>query len=159
MTEARYFCPDCGSIDLVVEKSDVLTAAGGSGSTARCPNCEWQGALSSTIGAVSAEQFWDVERVANLLLRVVQKNAAGPMVQSLEFVGILPRMKSAPDDQTSLENLESHNRVVQGCRDHVLREMFAAAISAGFAAAEQANALYAQKIDRPVHSIFQEAEQ
>lgn len=160
MSEARYFCPDCGSIDLVVAASAVLSVAGGSGSTAQCPNCEWSGALSETIGAVSSEQFWDAERVGRVLLRVVQKRAAGPLVQVLEFVGILPRFKTVDSELSEKDKtgLVAYNTMVQNCRDHVMREMFAASITAGFEAAEEAHRIYAVETNTPLHQLFRTQE-
>ena len=155
MAEARHFCPDCGSIDLVIERKYVtMSAAEDTGATAKCPNCSWDGALSKTLGAVSAEQFWDIERVGDVLLRVVQKNAAGPMVQVLEFAGLLPRLKQAPDEEVTAAMLADHNALAQQCRDIVMREVFEASITAGFAAAERAHRIYAVKMNMPLHPML-----
>ena len=162
MAEARYFCPDCGSIDIILAGVDLVGPSGGSAGAATCPNCDWTGPISQAIGALSSERFWDVERVGSLLLRVVQKHAAGPMVQALEFVGLLPKPKTSDDaDFRGLDSaevsrkLELHNAIVQECRDLVMRDVFAAAITAGFAAAEHANRYYAAATATPIHPMLE----
>jgi len=138
MAEARHFCPDCGSIDLIFTRGRVLVSADqNAATTANCPNCTWSGTLSETIGAITSEQFWDVERVGRVLLRVVSRHGAGPIVQVLEFVGILPRIKTAPDDETPAERLRAYNTWVLSSRDLVMREIFTAAITAGFETAQK----------------------
>jgi ribosomal protein S27AE len=176
VADARHFCPDCGSIDL------VHTPIAGN---VKCPNCGWGGALSQTIGAVSREQFWDAERLAAVLLRVVTAHAAGPMVQVLEFAGILPRKIGAlevrgrevidggkrvvvetPEEMAEYiraaeirarsPETKAHNARVQQMRDAVMRRIFEAAITAGFEEAERQHRLYAVDTNTPLHEAFNE---
>ncbi len=158
MAESRHFCPDCGSIDIrAVDGSDLISTPGSR--TMECPNCSWKGPISDTLGAVSSEAFWDIERVGDVLIRVLAKHGAGPLVQVLEFVGLLPRMKtvSASDDlppKEVLDKLAAYNEIVQRCRDAVMREIFTAAITAAFEAAEKANKDLSAALGIKPHEIF-----
>jgi hypothetical protein len=107
MAELTHSCPDCGSIDI-----EVSAIAG----TAKCPNCDWEGDTSQTVGVASSEDFWDIERVGSVLLRVISKWGAGPMCQVFEFVGILDK-----DDKEA--------------RDTIMQAASAACIQAAFEAA------------------------
>lgn len=140
MADARHFCPDCGSIDLVI---DPLVLAGAEASrNASCPNCSWQGTLSKTIGAVTSEEFWDAERIGDVLIRVIHMRAAGPLVQTLEFIGLIPRMKTAPADDIPDDKIDLHNELTQKFRDHVMRAIMEAAITAAFESSVQAREVY-----------------
>lgn len=117
MAELRHTCPDCGSIDVVVSKIAVAADA-------HCPNCDWNGPGSETIGVASREQFWDIERVGAVLLRVISRWGAGPMCQVFEFVGLIEK-----DDQKA--------------RNRVMQEATAACIQAAF---EAAHAVHLEKL-------------
>jgi predicted RNA-binding Zn-ribbon protein involved in translation (DUF1610 family) len=176
MADARHFCPDCGSIDLQITRQFVLVSKEeDTGATAKCPNCGWEGPLSKTIGAVTSEEFWDIERVGDVLLRVVSRHAAGPFVQVMEFVGLLPRKKELreladelgyPKDFPDLggegdlrEKLAKYNTMVDQMREIVLKEMLAASISAGFEAAEKVHREFAAKTKTRPHPMFLEDHQ
>jgi len=148
MTQARYFCPDCGSIDLNINIGITKTAS--------CPNCSWEGPLSQTVGAVTSEQFWDSERVGEVLLRVLATKAAGPVVQVLEFIGLLPRKKVAVAEltETEAEDLQRWNAAAQQARDAVMRSLMAAALSAAFEEAEKQHRAFAIATDTPVHDVI-----
>lgn len=98
MVEARYFCPNCGSIDLRVKAGDIITVKGSS--TATCELCGWEGPLKDTTGAATTETFYDIEKIADILLRVVSKHAAGPLSQAFQLVGLLE-----PGDQEGLNKI------------------------------------------------------
>lgn len=152
--DARHFCPDCGGIDLQISRKYLLLAeAEDTGATARCPNCGWEGLLSKTVGAVSSEQFWDIERVGEVLLRVVSKHAAGPFIQVMEFTGLLPRRQEHVEGEDGRKCIE-HNEMVDEMRTQVVRAMLEGAITRGFEAAEQAHRSYADKMGTAVHDVL-----
>lgn len=172
MTEARHFCPDCGNIDLVINKA-VLA---GQTSSANCPICSWSGPLNKTIGAVTTEQFWDADRIGDVLLRVMATRGAGPIVQALEFIGLLPRKREKPahpggrmpeevleyerdlavwNDPTTPE----WNRLAQAARDAVMQRIMEAAIVAAFEEAERQNRLFAIATGTDIHPALKEEEE
>ena len=154
--DARHFCPECGGIDLQVQRQYILLAeAEDTGASARCPNCGWEGPLSKTVGAVSSEQFWDIERVGEVLLRVVSKHAAGPFIQVMEFTGLLPRRREPGDDKDEAARV-AHNEIVDEMRTEVVRAMLSGAITGGFEAAERAHRAYAAKLGTEVHPALAE---
>lgn len=170
MADARHFCPDCGNIELVIEDKLLVHVRPESEGAhrAKCPNCGWEGPLSKTVGAVTSEQFWDIERVGEVLLRVVSKHAAGPFVQVMEFVGLIPKKKTLKEFKEALEaqheelgiegaieeRLVRYNAMVDHLREQVVKEMLAATITAGFEAAEKAHRLYAEKTKTPLHPML-----
>ena len=170
MADARHFCPDCGSIDIqITRKFVLLSEEEDTGATADCPNCGWSGALSKAVGAVSSEQFWDFERVAEVLMRVVSKSAAGPFVQVMEFVGILPKRLGIKEyakevsfagndpaaDPALLDGFKKYNAFVEQAQDGVVRAMLEAALTAGFAEAERWHRAHATFNNTPVHQVFE----
>jgi hypothetical protein len=144
--EAHHVCPDCGSIDLELEQQSLHGPTGAPLGRATCPNCAWTGALRDTHGFATTEALWTVERVADLLLRVCAVHAAGPIVQSLEFVGLIPKkLEVAPEMQQpnwSAEDLREHNKTAQTIRDRVMRRTFEAMISAAFEEASECHQAY-----------------
>lgn len=169
MAEARHFCPDCGNIDLVINKAVLV----GQTSSASCPTCSWSGPLNKTIGAVTTEQFWDADRIGDVLLRVMATRAAGPLVQALEFIGLLPRKKEpvphlngeeisdAVGNSTQAEDreaIEKHNKLAQAARDAVMQRIMEAAITAAFEEAERQNRLFAIATDTDIHPVLKEEE-
>ena len=131
MAEAHHFCPECGAIDLTVEGRGVLDGEGTSVGTATCPNCSWHGPLSATTGMVSSESFFDINKVGDILLRVISTNAAGPLVQVLEYLGLIPR----DADFVGVEGAEAK---IQDARDHVMQRILADALDAAFTGAQEA---------------------
>jgi len=115
MAEIHPTCPDCGSIDV---ETTTITAE------AACPNCDWRGGSAETVGVASSEDFWDIERVGHVLLRVISKWGAGPMCQVFEFIGILEK----GDDEA---------------RDVIMQAASAACIQAAF---EAAHAVHIRKL-------------
>lgn len=86
MAEAAYFCPDCGSIDLVYEGEKALEFRE---SRIRCTFCEWRGQGSEAYTAVSKKPFWNSERLSEVLIRVIAKHGAGPMMQVFKWAGLV----------------------------------------------------------------------
>lgn len=175
MADARHFCPDCGSIDLVIEDKLLVHVHPESEDThrAKCPNCGWEGPLGKTVGAVTTDQFWDIERVGEVLLRVVSKHAAGPFVQVMEFVGLLPRKMTLVDfaksvgavppdhvgdvaDDSVISSWRAHCDMVDKMREGVVKAMLAASITAGFEEAERVHRIHAVKMNAPLHPMLRE---
>ncbi len=161
--EAHYACPDCGSIDLSIRGEGLKAPDGGSLAKAECPNCAWAGGLSDTVGFATTENVWTVERVGEVLLRVSAKHAAGPMVQVLEFTGLIPKTleKAPPAEENqgrnwSEEELNNHNELAQIIRDRVMRRTFEAFIVAAFEEAAHCNKLYAIEMDMPQHELLRD---
>jgi predicted RNA-binding Zn-ribbon protein involved in translation (DUF1610 family) len=154
MTDARHFCPDCGNIEIQITRKYILMPeAEDSGASANCPNCGWEGPLSSTVGAVTSESFWDMERVASVLLRVVAKHATGPFVQVMEFAGLLPReRRTTSADPAVIAEVRAHNEMRDEARDAVLREMLAATITAGFEEASKWHEYFSETHEHPAYA-------
>ena len=135
MTTTRYSCPSCGSIDLQISEL---------ASTWVCPICEARGELRDAVGFVTSESVWDIEKVAEVSLRVVAKHSAGPLLQLWEFVGIVPRMKEITREVTGPRRraYEAWNARVQEIRDNVLRAVMASSLSAAFEVAHAAREVH-----------------
>jgi hypothetical protein len=160
MADSRYFCPDCGSIDLEITEKSVIISPDAKEGRAKCPNCGWEGTLKDTIGALTTEQFWDYKRVGDILMRVIAKHAAGPFVQVMEFVGLLPRKHPSPPVNPdgsvwSAADTQLHNELVDTARERILRAMLAATITAGFEESERVHRLWATKFNQPLHQLLQ----
>lgn len=163
MADARHFCPDCGSIDLdMTTKGGIITRP--DTNTARCPNCGWSGPVSKTIGAVTTEQFWDAERVGEVMLRVMAIHGAGPLVQALEFIGLLPRMKEVPPYDLLYDDglppprqvAMKWNAEAQNSRNAVMQAIMEAAITAAFEEAERQNRRFATEMGTDLHPMLKE---
>lgn len=104
--EARYFCPECGGPEVHVGGSKeelearVKIAASLRGLDARCQLCGWSGKVEDMLGHASSEGFYTIEKIANILLMVTAKHAAGPLCQALEMVGLIEK-----DDQEGKEKV------------------------------------------------------
>ncbi len=159
--EAHYTCPDCGSIDLAIRGEGIKDSEGKSLARATCPNCAWDGNLSDTIGFATTETVWTVERIAEVLLRVSTKHAAGPIIQVLEFSGLIPKhMDEAPPPEQnqgrnwSDEKLKQHNELAQIIRDRVARRVFESFVTAAFEEAAETNKMYCIEMDMPLHELL-----
>ena len=136
MTTARYSCPSCGSIDISV--SEIT-------STWSCPICEARGELRDAVGFVTTESVWDIEKVAEVSLRVVAKHSAGPLLQLWEFVGIVPLQGWPARPAGAGPRRRAHeawNARVQEIRDNVLRAVMASSLSAAFEVAHAAREVH-----------------
>lgn len=129
--ELKCSCPECGYIDLVRKTSIVDDAC-------NCPNCGWKGRVSDTVGFATTEQIWDIERVGSVLLRVLMINAAGPLIQCLEFVGLLPRIE---DGDFSKEE-------AQTMRDNVMKKVCEVTIKTVFEESIRQRKKYAKRRTR-----------
>lgn len=168
MVDARYFCPDCGSIDLKIEQGGLEVAKGTR--ECECPNCGWKGPIAKTVGAATTQQFWDTKRVGDVMIRTVGIHAAGPLVQCLEFIGLLPKKLPMPKpgdsgmvDGVALSADEMKRRIdynasAQRARDGVMQAICIAAIEAGFTEAVKANKVFAVETDTEVHQMIQAEE-
>lgn len=171
--DARHFCPDCGSIDLIITNEELRDAEGKSLARVECPNCGFRGPISATIGAVTQQQFWDAERVGEVMMRTLAIHGAGPLVQCLEFIGLLPRKRAkmefrgpkdyepgSPQMQAKAlyddPSTPKWNEAAQRARDAVMRRIMEAAITAGFEEAERANRIFAIETETDTHPIFKE---
>jgi hypothetical protein len=152
--EARHCCPDCGSIDLVVTSKGLLGADGKSLSRATCPNCAWEGPLKDTIGLATTEQVWTTERIAEVMLRVSSKHAAGPLIQLLEYIGLVPAMQEGTSSEA-----RGHNDIVQLIRDRVARSTFEGMVTAAFEEAAHCHKAYAVAYDKPLHPVLRDDEE
>ena len=131
MAEVQHFCPDCGAIDLVTQGEGVLDKEGRSTATATCPNCSWSGPLSDSLGAATTERFFNIDKVGEILLRVITKNAAGPLVQVLEYLGLLPRF-------VEYEGVKGAEEMIQQARDYTMRRILSSALETSMEASLEA---------------------
>ena len=127
MADARYFCPTCGCIDIIEGVPTILTKDGTSANTHTCPNCGWSGTEEEAHGVYTSDKMWGIEQIAEVMLRVLAIHAAAPLIQMLEFQGLIPRESDAAD--------ENDVQVAQLAKDHVMKSIFSAAAEAAFTAA------------------------
>ncbi len=160
MTEPVYLCPDCGFNELEIKNAGLKGPDGGSLSRSRCPNCGWEGPTAQTVGVATTERLWNSKAIGDLMIRLVSKHAAGPMVQAYEFIGLLPKKRYLEEGQELTDELkaeiDAHNNLAQACRNHVMKAVFAAAVEAGFTAAEEAHRFYATETNTPLHHVLRE---
>lgn len=135
MAEVRYFCPECGAIDLNIHGEGLVDSEGLSTATASCPNCSWSGQLKDTVGAATTERFFDIEKVGEILMRVLSTRAAGPLVQVLEYLGLIPRM-------AEYEDVKGAEAAVQYARDYAMREIMTSALESAFNASMVAQEVF-----------------
>jgi hypothetical protein len=131
--QLHYFCPQCQGLELEVHRPRIV-GVGDSG-YAHCKLCGWKGKPDELLAALSPgnAEFWTSERIANVLLNAAAKHAAGPMVQVLELIGIVPRIQGDIEEQQS----------AQGVREGVVKAVLEAVVTAAFrASAELAPAHY-----------------
>jgi hypothetical protein len=157
----------------VISNQGLRGPDGESMAWAECPNCSWKGPLSKTIGAVTSEQFWDAKRVGEAMIRVMAVHGAGPLVQALEFIGLLPRKRLQPEKTNDFvpELKEQYERELalfkdpstpkwnieaQKSRDAVMQRIMEAAITAGFEEAERQNRRFAMEMGTDIHSMLKE---
>lgn len=148
MAEARYFCPDCGSVDLIITGEVVKNV--------ECPNCGWKGPINETLGLATTEKIWDIERIGSVMLRTMAVHAAGPLVQALEFIGLLQKKIVLQNSTETAEHVRQvlWNKEVQRSRDSVMQRICEAAITAGFNEAERQNRRFAEVMGTNIHPIF-----
>lgn len=146
MREIRYFCPHCQGMELELEQSPIVSVNNPAlGGRATCKLCGWQGLPDEVIGALSEEndQFWTGERIANALLLAASKHAAGPMVQVLELIGLVPRIQGSPEEQRSAEAV----------RAEVMRAVLEAVVTSAFEASAMHSLPHFTQFDPPMRKL------
>jgi hypothetical protein len=143
MPTQQQFCPKCAYIGVIVSKG-----------LAECPLCSWKGEARETLGAITTETFWDEKRVGDLLINVLARHAAGPLVQALEHVGLLPKMIKTENPADALV----WNREAQKARDETMRAVMEAAITSAFNEAVKQNKLFAIATDGYQHPMLEPKE-
>lgn len=88
--------------------------------------------MEDTVVFATTEKVYDANRVGEILIRVMSKYAAGPLIQALEALGLSP--KEADSDVTGW------NTLIAELRQDVLRSVLAATIEASFTAGVEAHA-------------------
>jgi hypothetical protein len=157
MADAKRFCPECGSPDLVWTPLK----------NARCQLCGWEGDPKETTGVVTSDIIWDSERVSTVLLRVMAHHAAGPVVQALEFTGLLPRVEPRVEERGPGRILNDADKVkarlnakrqgiAQEMRDAVMRKVIEGALVAAITEAETQHRLHAAELGIPIPIAFKE---
>jgi len=122
MTDLRRFCPTCGFIDLEIGTIQVS-----------CPNCQWVGTIEETVlAADSTEKFYGIEEIGNILIRVAAMHAAGPLLQTMQHVGLLPKTQDP-------EKSDEYNAAAQEATDHVMRRILEGCVKAAFESAGEAH--------------------
>jgi hypothetical protein len=128
VNEVQYFCPRCQGLEIEIAAQAILTGQLGD-RQARCHLCGWTGTVEDLIGALSptGEVFWTSDRVASALLKGVTKFAAGPCVQLMEVIGLVPKIEGSVAEQQSARDV----------REAVLKAVLAAVVTAAFEAAAE----------------------
>lgn len=136
MTDLQYFCPQCCGNEVRVERPVLLGTGPGH---AQCPLCGWQGSADDVLATPTPDHktFWDGERVANLLIYAATHHAAGPLVQALEVVGLVPRVTGSEEEQRSALFV----------RAGVLKAVLEAVVVAGFEAAAKLSPSHFERFD------------
>lgn len=148
--EAHHFCPRCMSPE--VQVAELMGIDGQY--AASCPHCNWKGTGAETLGALTSETIWTADRVLQVLLNASIRTAAGPLVGTLEYVGLLPKVLDAPNDRITEDKLNKHNEIAQECRDRVLRSCLEALIVRALEEASEANRYYCRELDQPLHPLL-----
>ena len=125
MSKVHYFCPQCQGNEVIVNRSLIVGAPEGK---AACPLCGWTGTPSDLLAGITPDDtsFWDAERVANALLAVASRYAAGPMVVTLEQIGLVPRIEGDVQEQDS----------ARAVREGVMKAVLEAVVTSAFEAAQ-----------------------
>lgn len=129
--QVAYFCPKCQNIDVEIKRPRIIDPAKrNGGATFHCPLCNYDGDASELIGALNPEnkEFWNTERIGKVMLNAGTKLAAGPMLQVLELIGLIP-----PLDAGTPEQQEDAAKV----REAVAKDVLGSFVEASFAAAAQ----------------------
>jgi len=157
--EIAYFCPQCQGNEMAL---GTLLDADGSVS-ASCALCGWKGRSGDIIGAVSPAnaQFWNAEKFGNVMLLALAKHGAGPLVQVLELLGIMPPVPVNAEGTLTSEQL-AEAQSAQECRDRVMQAVVGAAVTAAFETAAEVSLAHYRKYNQEqaaaVERVFQFSE-
>lgn len=124
MAELRPFCPTCTCLEITFSE----LAEGSGGRAAKCELCGWSGNEQDLVLVSSAEDFWDIERVGQVLLQVFTKHAIGPLIQALEHIGMV-----------ETEDIEGKEIIAKKTMEGALVALFDAAQEAYLLRAKKAN--------------------
>ncbi len=122
MSDIRLFCPRCGCIDLIMPTIVGVDLV--------CPSCAWTGSEAESLAAMTTEKFYGIEEVGEILLKVGAKHACGPLLSTLQHIGLLNKADPKRSDE--------YNAAVQRAQDHVMRSILEAIVVASFTAAGEA---------------------
>lgn len=131
--ELHYFCPKCQSPELLVERSPII----GGQNDARCELCGWHGPPEDLLATITPENasFWTGEKVGQALLVAAAKFGAGPMIQVLELIGLVPKITGSEEEQAS----------AQFIRELVIKDVLAGVATAAFESAAMHSLPHFQK--------------
>lgn len=126
--EIAYFCPKCQNIDVKVARLGIVGADGEV--PASCGLCGWTGKSSELVGAVTGagDTFWDGEKVGNVMIMAIAKHGAGPLIQAMELIGILPRIP----ELVATPGLQEEALAAQAIKDQIMQAVIGAACAAAF---------------------------
>lgn len=136
MTDLQFFCPRCQGMELHIERNLVIGADAG---TAHCNLCQWDGTPDDLLVTLVPENaaLWTGDRVANALLAAATKYAAGPMVQVLEVLGLLPPIRGGEQEQASAQHV----------REHVMKAVLEAVVTSAFESAAEVVPAHYERFD------------
>lgn len=161
MTTQQQFCPKCAYIGVIVANG-----------RAECPLCQWKGEARETLGAITTETFWDEKKVGDLMLVVLARHAAGPLIQALEHIGLLPRMITLPGADLVEGTAEyskarerfydpltpKWNEAAQVARNATMQAIMEASLTTALTEAVRQNKLFAIATDSQQHPMIEQNE-
>lgn len=135
MSTVVIFCPQCLAPEVTVEQSPVI----GGQDTVSCKLCGFAGDIPDVMAIVSGrdETYWTSERVGNALLYGATRHVAGPMVQLLELVGLVPRIEGPSEQQKS----------ARAVREGVMKAVLEAVVTSAFETAAALTPPHHQRFD------------
>ena len=136
------FCPDCQGNELQFDTRRVVS--GNAPPPAACQLCGWKGNTHELLVAVgpATAHMWTGDKVANVLLYAATRFSAGPMLQVLELLGLIPKL---PDGEAADEERQSAERV----RGEVLKAVLEATVTAAFEKAAELSSEHFARFDAP----------
>lgn len=139
MTQVQYFCPQCQGMELTLQDARVISVEE---LGAVCKLCGWSGTRADLLAGItpSSTSFWTSERVANALLAVVAKHAAGPVLHTLELIGLVPPIKGGEQEQASAQSI----------REQIMREVLGAVVTSAFETAARLSPEHFARFDPPM---------
>ncbi len=137
VNDMQYFCPQCQSIELDVERPLLVDVDAG---YAACHLCGWRGKPDELLAGLCPENadLWTSDRVANAMMLVAVRTAAQPLIELLEMMGMVPRVKGSEEEQRSAAHI----------RGELIRIVLGAYIPAAFEAASRLSPEHFARFDR-----------